>query len=50
LQAAQASLSTLNSGRRLVTTNEQGQQITLTASDKAEEASRLEQIISENCR
>lgn len=47
---AQASLSTLNSGRRLVTTNEQGQQITLTASDKAEEASRLERIISENCR
>lgn len=47
---AQASLNTLNSGRRLVTTNEQGQQITLTASDKAEEASRLERIISENCR
>lgn len=47
---AQASLNTLNSGRRLVTTNEQGQQVALTASDKADEISRLEQIIAENCR
>lgn len=46
---AQASLGTLNSGRRLVTTNEQGQQVVLTASDKAEEVSRLEKIIAENC-
>jgi hypothetical protein len=46
---ARASLNTLNSGRRLVTTNEQGQQVPLTASEKAEEAARLEQIVAENC-
>ena len=46
---ARASLNTINSGRRLVTTNEQGQQVPLTANDKAEETARLERIIEENC-
>lgn len=47
---ARAGLATLQSGRRLVTTDEQGRRVTMTSEMKAAERARLEGVVRENCR
>jgi hypothetical protein len=47
---AQAALGTLNSGMRLMTTDESGKQVIMTESARTAETTRIQQIIQDNCR